>query len=232
MEERPRILVVEDEQPIREGICDLLAYHGCAPTGVDNGSAGLREALTGAYRLVILDVMLPEVDGFSICRKTREALPGQAILILTARGTESDILEGFRCGCDDYVAKPFSLALLTARVEALLRRAGKPPCARLELGPIVVLTGQLVARSAEAEVALSPRDVEVLSYMMQERSRIVSRRDLLRDVWGYEQVDEIETRCVDMHIAKLRRKLARLGAGEPPIETVRGAGYRLSEAPR
>jgi len=105
-------------------VCDVLAYHGHAPDGVESGEDGLRLALATPYALVLLDVMLPGKSGFEVCRELRAARPAQAILMLTARGSEADVLEGFRCGADDYLTKPFSVAELVARVEALLRRAG------------------------------------------------------------------------------------------------------------
>jgi len=124
METKLAILVVEDEPAIRTGLCDVLAFRGYAPTGVGTGDDGLREAASGRYALVLLDVMLPGMSGFDICRKVRMRLPEQPILMLTARGAEDDVLEGFRCGADDYLTKPFSVAELLARLEALLRRAG------------------------------------------------------------------------------------------------------------
>ncbi len=127
------ILVVEDEAAIRTGLCDVLAFHGYAPTGVESGEDGLAHALSGRYALVLLDVMLPGMSGFDVCRELRAQRPEQAILMLTARGAEEDVLEGFRCGADDYVTKPFSVSELVARVEALLRRSGALP--RAEPGP-------------------------------------------------------------------------------------------------
>ncbi|MCA9697830.1 MAG: response regulator transcription factor [Myxococcales bacterium] len=247
------ILVVEDETPIRQGICDLLAYHGHAPTGVGEGRAGLAEALAGSYDLVILDVMLPGLDGFAICEQLRAARPGQAIMMLTARGREQDVLRGFECGCDDYVAKPFSLSVLRARIEALLRRApprspsagegeasglasseqgeqgehGEQP-RTMSLGAIELDLDNLRARAGAAAIELTTRDLEVLEFLARERHRVVPRVDLLREVWGYERAEKLETRCVDMHVVKLRRRLAELLPDEPsPIETVRGVGYRL-----
>lgn len=238
------ILVVEDERAIREGICDLLAYHGHQPRGVGDGEAGLREALTGAYELVILDVMLPRRDGFSVCAALREARPGQAIMMLTARGREADVLRGFECGCDDYVAKPFSLSVLRARIDALLRRSAKgsgggasPDPAEdasapetLRVGALELDLDNLRARAGEGCIELTARDLQVLTYLARERHRVVPRVDLLREVWGYERAEKLETRCVDMHVVKLRRRLAELFPGQPsPIETVRGVGYRLRE---
>ncbi|HLT37254.1 MAG TPA: response regulator transcription factor [Enhygromyxa sp.] len=239
MGEGRAILVVEDEAAIRTGICDLLAYHGHRPTGIGDGERGLAEALTGRYALVILDVMLPGRDGFSICEALRAARPGQAILMLTARGREQDVLRGFECGCDDYVAKPFTLALLRARIDALLRRAAPEPDASesddsgkpsrtLVVGALELDLDNLRARVGERDIELTTRDLEVLEYLARERHRVVPRIDLLREVWGYQRAEKLETRCVDMHVVKLRRRLAELlPESESPIETVRGVGYRL-----
>lgn len=228
MNGKPRILVVEDESAIRVGLCDVLAFHGFSPHGVDNGDDGLHEALHGDYRLLLLDVMLPGVDGFTIARRVREQRPKQAILMLTARGSEADVLEGFNAGADDYVSKPFSIPQLVARVQALLRRAAPEARRRFSLGDVDVDADALVASGEGAESELSPRDAEVLAYFAEHLGRVVTREDLLRDVWGYARAEALETRCVDMHIAKLRKKLEDVGAGgDTLIETVRGAGYRV-----
>jgi DNA-binding response OmpR family regulator len=227
MTEKLRILVVEDEAAIRGGLCDVLAYHGHAPDGVESGADGLRRALATPYALVLLDVMLPDKSGFDVCRELRAARPAQAILMLTARGEEADVLEGFRSGADDYLTKPFSVAELVARVEALLRRSG---AARTEPSPFAFGPWQVdpAARSAVRDgetVPLSAREVGLLALLARERGRIVSRRRLLTEVWGLRHADGVETRTVDVHIAKLRKKI---GAGErEPIETVRGEGYRF-----
>jgi DNA-binding response OmpR family regulator len=143
------VLVVEDEDAIRTGLCDVLAFRGYAPTGVATGDHGLREAVSGRHALVLLDVMLPRMSGFDVCRAVRERLPEQPILMLTARGAEEDVLEGFRCGADDYVTKPFSVAELMARVEALLRRAGRLPRAEETPFTLAAWTVDPVARTAE-----------------------------------------------------------------------------------
>ena len=225
------ILVIEDEPAIRRGLVDLLAYHGHTPTAVEDGTAGLEHALSGRYDLCIVDVMLPGVDGLTICRKTRAAQPSQALLVLTARGRESDVLEGFEAGCDDYVAKPFSVAQLMARVDALLRRAGSSggPAApnTLQLGALAIDVDNLELRAGAHRQRVTKRDVEVLLYLHAERHRIVSRIDLLGQVWGYARPEAVETRAVDMHLVKLRRKLEVVLPDTEVIETVRGAGYRL-----
>ncbi|MCB9675207.1 MAG: response regulator transcription factor [Alphaproteobacteria bacterium] len=222
------ILVIEDEEAIRRGLCDLLAYHGHSPTPVPDGELGLQKALSGQYDLCIVDVMLPGVDGFTICRRTRGALPGQAILMLTARSREEDVLEGFRAGCDDYVAKPFSVAQLMARVDALLRRSEANRPRTLTNGPLEIDADNLEIRCGRRARTVTRRDIEVLQYLWQERHRIVPRNDLLQAVWGYAKPEAVETRAVDMHMVKLRRKLEDVLDREV-IETIRGAGYRLVE---
>jgi two-component system response regulator RegX3 len=225
--EKAAILVVEDETTIRVGLCDVLAYHGHAPVGVDSGEDGLRRALATPYALVLLDVMLPGKSGFDVCRELRAARPAQAILMLTARGAEADVLEGFRCGADDYVTKPFSVAELMARVEALLRRTGPPPevVSPFFFGAWHVDPAKRTAARDGATVVLTSREVALLALLARERGRIISRRRLLTEVWGLRHVDGIETRTIDVHVAKLRKKI---GASESvPIETVRGEGYRF-----
>jgi two-component system response regulator RegX3 len=218
------ILVVEDETAILTGLCDVLAFHGHAPTGVASGEEGLRRALDGRYALVLLDVMLPGMSGFDVCRRLRAVHPQQAILMLTARGEEADVLEGFRCGADDYVTKPFSVAELLARVDALLRRTGvaEPPSQAFAIGDWVVDPATRSAARGGFTVELTAREVALLALFTRERGRILSRRRLLAEVWGLQNAEQIETRTVDMHVAKLRKKIADV------IETVRGEGYRLS----
>jgi len=232
MADKAEILVVEDEAAICSGLCDVLVYHGHAPTGVPSGEEGLQRALGGQYALVLLDVMLPGMNGFDVCRELRARRPAQAILMLTARGAEDDVLEGFRCGADDYVTKPFSVAELVARVEALLRRAGgRAPAAveSFEFGGWRVDPAARAAACAHSTVQLTAREVALLALFARERGRIVSRRRLLVEVWGLQHVEQIHTRTVDMHIAKLRKKIAShapAGAADA-IETVRGEGYRF-----
>lgn len=220
-----RILVIEDEPAILRGLVDLLAYHGHQPTPCEHGTDGLELALAQDWELVLVDVMLPGTDGFTITEQLRAAKPQQGILMLTAKGQEADVLEGFQRGCDDYVTKPFSIAQLMARVDALLRRSARP-VETLELSGVTVDVDNLEAHHDGRSVRLSVRDVELLGYFATHRDRIVSRAELLTHVWGYARVDGVETRAIDMHLVKLRRKLARI-IDDELIETVRGAGYRL-----
>jgi DNA-binding response OmpR family regulator len=227
MSAKLRILVVEDEAAIRRGLLDVFAHHGFDATGAASGEEGLRAGLSGDHDLIVLDLMLPGISGFDVCERVREAQPRVPILMLTARGAEEDILRGFRVGADDYVTKPFSLAQLLARVNALLRRAGDGAAESLapfRVGTLTIEPARLAAHGGDEEVSLTRREIELLALLAEERGRIVSRRRLLREVWRFEHADHLETRTVDMHVAKLRKKL---GAARDLIETVRGEGYRL-----
>jgi DNA-binding response OmpR family regulator len=226
MSAKLRILVVEDEPAIRRGLLDVFAHHGFDASGAATGEEGLRAGLSGGHDLVVLDLMLPGISGFDVCERLRTEHPRLPILMLTARGAEEDILRGFRVGADDYVTKPFSLAELLARVKALLRRAGErtEEIAPFRVGALAIEPARLVARDGDDEIELTRREVELLALLAEERGRIVSRRTLLREVWRFEHADQLETRTVDMHVAKLRKKL---GAARDLIETVRGEGYRL-----
>jgi len=229
--ERIEILVVEDEAAIRAGLCDVLAFRGYAPTGIERGDDGLTAGLAGRHALVILDLMLPGASGFEVCERLREARPRLPILMLTARGAEEDVLRGFRAGADDYVTKPFSIAELLARVEALLRRSGHLADEPGGPEPFAFGAWQIdpaalrATRDGEA-VEITRRELDLLRALAARPGRIVSRRSLLREVWGYPDPDRVETRTIDMHVAKLRKKLA--GADPALIETVRGEGYRYS----
>ncbi|MEE8580332.1 MAG: response regulator transcription factor [Myxococcota bacterium] len=226
------ILVVEDEEAIRRGLCDVLAFHGYAPKGAERGDDGLRLAQSGEFALVVLDVMLPGLNGFDVCEQLRVSQPILPVLMLTARGAEEDILRGFRCGSDDYVTKPFSVAELMARVEALLRRSAAPSqlpsqvALPFSLGAWRIDPETLAAQRDGLSVTLTRRELEILDLLHREQGRIVGRRRLLFEVWGYKSPERIETRTVDMHIAKLRKKLG--AGGNVLIETVRGEGYRFS----
>ena len=228
MEKKLAILVVEDEAVISTGLCDVLAYRGYAPTAVASGEEGLRRALAGRFALVLLDVMLPGVSGLDVCRRLRDEGSNIPVLMLTARGAESDVLDGFRAGADDYVTKPFSIAELMARVEALLRRSGRQTSADgkpFHLGRWTIDRAAKSASDGKRAIELSEREADMLALFARDRGRIVSRRTLLIEVWGMAHVDNIQTRTVDVHVAKLRKKMGFAESG--PLETVRGEGYRF-----
>lgn len=224
---KTRILVVEDDPAILHGLLDVLVFNGYDPEGVEDGEAGLQKGLAGRYDLVVLDVMLPSRDGFSICREIRRQKPDQPVIMLTARGAEADIVSGFKAGADDYISKPFSLRELMVRIEAVLRRAGKNlGDEELTLCGILFDGKTLTASRDGASIELTRREMDIIFYLHKNSSRIISKKELLLKVWQYRDAD-IETRTVDIHIQKLRKKIAELVGETPFLNTIRGEGYRL-----
>ena len=224
---KARILVVEDDKAILNGLLDVLVCNGYDPLGIEDGADGLETALQERFDLIMLDVMLPHVDGFTICSRVRKAKPAQAIIIMTAKGSEDDIINGFKSGADDYICQPFSLRELMVRVEAVLRRSGKlAGDEQLTLQGITFDGTNLTASTAKTSLEITRREMDIMIYLHHHRDSIVSKKDLLRDVWDYSDAD-IETRTVDIHILKLRKKIASLIGDNHLIGTVRGEGYRL-----
>jgi DNA-binding response OmpR family regulator len=224
---RAKILVVEDDPAILEGLLDVFVFNGYKAIGVKDGGEGLRAGLEGNYDLIILDVMLPTLDGFSICKAIRKKKPGQGIIILTAKGSEDDIVTGFKMGADDYVSKPFSLKELMVRVEAVLRRTGKNlGDEQIRFKGIFFDGKTLNASYKNHTVELTRREMDIIVYLYRHMDRIVSKKELLTEVWQYADAD-IETRTVDIHMLKLRKKIAAFMGDSPFILTIRGEGYRL-----
>jgi two-component system response regulator RegX3 len=219
-----RILVVEDEPSLREGISDLLRGDGHTITAVGDGVAGVETGLADVFDLVVLDLMLPRLDGIGVCRKLRAARPGLTILMLTARGSEDDKVRGLGEGADDYVTKPFSARELLARVRALGRRA--PVAESLDAlaveGAVIDLARMVVTRDAQ-QTSLTPREVGIVRWLHRHKDRVVTRAELLEQVFG--QRGDLQTRAVDMAIAVLRKKLERDPAKPELIVSVKGAGY-------
>jgi two-component system response regulator RegX3 len=227
---KPRILVVEDEAAIRLGLADVLVYHGYRVDAVGDGRDGLAKALSGQYDLLLLDVMLPGCDGFSICDEVRKVDRDQPIIMLTAKTSDEDIVNGLALGADDYVAKPFSIAQLVLRVKAVLRRsrAAAGAVARIALaGDVEIDVQNLSGRRGTEPLTFTRREMEILEYLQRNTQRPVSRDELLTKVWGYDRTADIETRTVDIHVAKLRRKIEQDAKEPRSLITVRGAGYRL-----
>ncbi len=228
---KARILVVEDDQAILRGLLDVLIFNGFQAIGVEDGLQGEQMALTETFDCVLLDVMLPGKDGFSVCKDLRKKKPGLAIIMLTAKGAENDVVTGFQAGADDYVTKPFSLRELMVRIEAVLRRSGRTTGEdRLELAGLL-FDGAALELSGFDKPAepLTRREMEIMLYLRRRYPAVVSRQELLRDVWGYPDAD-IETRTVDIHMTKLRKKIALMVGEQQFIATVRGEGYRLDPA--
>lgn len=224
-----RILVVEDEEAIREGLIDVLVFHGYQTDSAATGPDGLQKAQSGKFDLILLDVMLPGMDGYEICDRIRADDRHQPIIMLTAKTSDEEIIQGLKLGADDYVAKPFSIQQLVLRIEAVLRRSqiGQKMARTIHLQGIEIDTENLSGKTDAGDLTFTRREIELLSYLAANASRPVSRDELLAKVWGYAQNLDIETRTVDIHIAKLRRKI-ELDPKEPVnLVTVRGAGYKL-----
>lgn len=224
------ILIVEDEESIRTGLIDVFVYHGFEVDYAADGAEGLNKALTGNFNLIILDVMLPSMNGFDICKAIREKDKSQAIIMLTAKTADEDIIHGLSLGADDYVAKPFSVAQLVLRVQAVLRRSSNQPVdlehIQLDKERTIDLQNLLV-NTPDEKISFTRREIQVISYLHQNKQRPVSREELLTKVWGYKPDMAIETRTVDIHIAKIRKKIEVNPKVPEFLQTVRGAGYKL-----
>ncbi len=229
----PTVLVIEDDTAIRRGLVDALQYAGYAVLEAADGRNGATLAIEATIDLVLLDVMLPGRDGFSILDDLRRARPTLPVIMVTARGGEDDRVRGLVSGADDYVIKPFSARELLARVEAVLRRSPERPSdvRSLRLGNTIVRLdrGEIVEGGA-ARATLSQRECGILRYLAANAGRAIARDELLHRVWGIDPRG-VETRTVDMHVARLRDKLA-VSAGDEDefIQTVRGKGYMLASA--
>jgi two-component system response regulator RegX3 len=230
MQRDVRILLVEDEEAIRSGLIDVFVYHGYQVDSAATGPEGLRMAQSGKFDLIILDIMLPGIDGYAICNEIRATDRDQPIIMLTAKTSDEEIIEGLRLGADDYVGKPFSVAQLVARVEAVLRRSpsGIHRARKIELADNIEIDTQNLEGSNDGQpISFTRREIELVAYLASHSDRPVSRDELLVKVWGYAKNLELETRTVDIHIAKLRRKIERDPKHPRNLVTVRGAGYRL-----
>ena len=229
MNRQIRILVVEDEEAIRAGLVDVLVYHGYQVESAASGPAGLGKALSGKFDLLLLDIMLPGMDGYTICNSVREHDRQLPIIMLTARTSDQEIIEGLRLGADDYVGKPFSIQQLVLRIEAVLRRTriGQEQARTLQLGGITIDTENLSGHGSKGPLVFTRREIDILNYLAANPGRPVAREELLAKVWGCARNLDIETRTVDSHIAKLRRKIEADPRQPRNLVTVRGAGYRL-----
>ena len=225
-----KVLVIEDNANLAFGLTRSLESEGYEVVTMEDGSKGLEAARNGSPDLVVLDLMLPGVDGYTILKKLRAEGKDMPVLILTARGEEADKVFGFRLGADDYVTKPFSLSELLARVQAILRRAKAgdkhgAEAAVEEFGEVSINTLARSVRKGETEIALTPKEFDLLLALVRRRGAVASRLELLKEVWGHQA--EVMTRTVDIHIAELRRKIEHDPSTPKHILTVWKAGYRL-----
>ncbi|MDE3181250.1 MAG: response regulator transcription factor [Acidobacteriota bacterium] len=224
-----KIVLVEDEPGLVITLTDRLTKEGYEVESARDGVAGLELCLSGQFDLAILDVMLPGKSGLDICRDLRQAGSVLPVLMLTARGQVIDKVLGLKLGADDYLAKPFDVLELLARIEALLRRPAPPPGAggAFNAGPLRVdLRSTAVWRDGE-RVPLSAMEFQLLRYFIEHRGETVSREELLKEVWGYESTPT--TRTVDVHVAWLRQKIEQDPKQPRLILTVPGFGYKLAE---
>ena len=232
----PKVLVVDDEPNIRELVEVALKFHGCAVAVSASGKDALHQAETYEPDLMILDVMLPDMDGFEVCRTLRSDGNDVPVIFLTARDTTSDTIRGLTLGGDDYVTKPFSVEALVARVRAVLRRTTRAPggdaytdgtAALLQVGDLELDEEHWIVRRAGTQVELSPTEFRLLAYLMRNQGRMLTRQQLLENVWGWEFAGQ--SQVVETYVSYLRRKLDPLGP--PLIHTQRGVGYSLRVPP-
>ena len=232
----PKVLVVDDEPNIRELVEVALKFHGCAVAVSASGKDALHQADIYEPDLMILDVMLPDMDGFEVCRALRADGNEVPVIFLTARDTTSDTIRGLTLGGDDYVTKPFSVEALVARVRAVLRRTTRTPggdaqpdgtAALLQVGDLELDEEHWIVRRAGTPVELSPTEFRLLAYLMRNQGRMLTRQQLLENVWGWEFAGQ--SQVVETYVSYLRRKLDPLGP--PLIHTQRGVGYSLRVPP-
>ena len=224
-----KVLVIEDDEAMAAALRHGFECEGYDVTVAENGAVGLEHAAAERRDLVILDLMMPRVDGFDVCKRLRSAGNRVPIIMLTARGEEIDKIVGLRLGADDYVTKPFSFMELVARAEAVLRRTtgeSKPACHVCCFGDVVVDFKRHEATKGGRPVELSAREFQLVEYFYQHRGEVVTRSDLLDAVWGYQSVPF--TRTVDTHIAKLRKKIEDRPADPRFIVTVHRVGYKFA----
>lgn len=228
MTNKPKLLIVEDETAILRGLTDLFIFHGFEVSSEQDGAKGLETALKGHFDCILLDVMLPSMDGFSVCNEIRKQSREQPIVMLTAKSSEEDIINGLTLGADDYIAKPFSVQELVLRVKTILRRTGwDEQDSTLTLNDSISIDRNNLSGKVHGETQVfTRREVDILSYL-HRHNRPVARTELLSEVWGYEDPTLIDTRTVDIHIAKLRKKIEPDSKAPKILLTFRGEGYKL-----
>lgn len=225
-----RILIVEDNDDLARGLANNLEIEGYKTDIAGDGTSGLARARETSPDLIILDLMLPGMDGYRVLSSLRDNGDAVPVLILTARTTEHDKVRGFRDGCDDYVTKPFGLLELLGRVQALLRRSSKngtkhDGMSSFSFGDVEIVPGTHDVFRGGNPVTLRPKEFELLMALVRRRGTVVGRLELLREVWGYGS--DVVSRTVDTHVGELRRKLEDDPAAPRHILTVRKTGYRL-----
>ncbi|MBU2492407.1 MAG: response regulator transcription factor [Bacteroidetes bacterium] len=224
------ILIVEDEPGMRMGLKDNLEFEGFSVDYAEDGSAGLQKIRANSYDLVLLDVMLPEISGFEICKTIRKEGIKTPVILLTAKGEEIDKVLGLELGADDYVTKPFSLRELLARIKAVIRRGEQTGNDTLKeeivtIGKLDINFTTYNSKEKGNDIQMSYKEFEVLHYLWKRKNETVSRDDLLHDIWGHDVY--ITTRTIDNFILKLRQKIETDSKHPKIILTVHGIGYKM-----
>ncbi len=219
------ILIIEDDPAMLRGLRDNFEFEGYRVQTATDGDAGLKAALAIRPDLIILDLMLPRVNGYEICRFLREEQLDMPILMLTAKGQESDIVLGLKLGADDYITKPFSIKELLARAEAFLRRRRTRGASRHEFGDCVLDTTARTLSRTGKDVPLSPKEFELLAYFVANAGRALSRDTIMASVWGYDRT--VTLRSIDRFVNALRNKIEPDVAAPRFIKTVRDFGYKF-----
>jgi DNA-binding response OmpR family regulator len=224
-----RILIVEDEPNMRMGLKDNLEFEGYEVDAAEDGEAGLNKILNNKYHLIVMDVMMPKISGFDVCKAVRKKGITTPIILLTAKGEEIDKVLGLELGADDYVTKPFSLRELLARIKAILRRGENISPDQLidkvKIGKVEVDFAAYTAKEEKTDIQMSSKEFDILKYLWENRNKTVSRENLLNEIWGYDEAPT--TRTVDNFILKLRQKI-EVDFNHPKIIiTIHGIGYKL-----
>ncbi len=226
-----KVLVIEDEPTLARLLSYNLSQEGYETTVVDHGGEGLHTALQGSFDLIILDIMLPGLNGFEVLNRLRQGGNRTPVIILTARNAEEEVVQGLKHGADDYITKPFGVAELLARVSAVLRRTQVEDAPAANTNEKVIRAGELLIYPEKYEVTLHgepiplrPKEFEVLLYLVQRPGVVITRDDLMNVVWGFDYFGG--QRTVDVHVSSLRKKL-ELGQQSVAIDSIRGVGYKL-----
>ena len=222
-----RLLIVEDDMNILLGLEDNLKTEGYEVVTSTNGTEGLNIALEQDIDLVLLDIMLPGINGFEICKKIRQSKPDLPIIMLTARGSEMDKIAGLDYGADNYITKPFSLSVLLARVRSLMRRVypEQKEFTRITFSDITIDFKAMLAEKAGKPLKFTRKEYDIIKYFAQHEGEVVHRHDLLNHVWGYDKVPS--TRTVDNFILDIRKKIEQLPSNPKHIISISGVGYRF-----
>lgn len=226
-----KVLVIEDEPTLARLLSYNLSQEGYETTVIDHGGEGLQVALQRSFDLIILDIMLPGLNGFEVLTRLRQGGVKTPVIILTARNAEEEVVQGLKHGADDYITKPFGVAELLARVSAVLRRTQQEETKPVESNEKVITVGELSIYPEKYEVILAgelvplrPKEFEVLLYLVQRPGMVITRDDLMNVVWGFDYIGG--QRTVDVHVSSLRKKL-ELGQDSVQVESIRGVGYKL-----